>query len=72
MSFPIPVPPPEKIPSGPLADQQSTDPCVVGSGGCDPLLDDCAKAMGGQDPATAYAAAMLWYQGYPDPPHPAV
>jgi len=34
-------------------------------GGCDPLLDDCAARMGGDDPATAYAAAMLWYQGYP-------
>lgn len=40
--------------------------------GCDPAIEACAKAMGGDDPATAYAAAMLWYQGYPDPPHPGV
>ena len=40
--------------------------------GCDPALDACAKAMGGEDPAAAYAAAMLWFQGYPDPPHTAV
>ena len=34
-------------------------------GGCDPLLNDCAAMMGGDDSATAYAAALLWYQGYP-------
>jgi glycogen operon protein len=29
-------------------------------GGCDPWLDDCAARMGGDDAATAYAAALLW------------
>jgi glycogen operon protein len=37
-------------------------------GGCDPSIEDCAQAMGGDDPDVAYAAAMLWYQGYPDVP----
>jgi len=30
------------------------------------LSDECAATFGGGDPSTAYAAAMLWYQGYPD------
>lgn len=42
------------------------------AGGCNPSIDACAEAMGGGDPDTAYAAAVLWYQGYPDPPHPGV
>lgn len=33
--------------------------------GCDPMIETCAAAMGGADPEAAYAAAMLWYQGYP-------
>jgi hypothetical protein len=32
-------------------------------------IDACARAMGGDDPAVAYAAAMVWYQGYPDEQH---
>ena len=36
--------------------------------GCNPSMEDCARAMGGDDPDLAYAAAMLWYQGYPDIP----
>jgi hypothetical protein len=42
------------------------------AGGCNPSIDACAEAIGGEDPDCAYAAAMLWYQGYPDPPHPGV
>ncbi|HVW69397.1 MAG TPA: glycogen debranching protein GlgX [Steroidobacteraceae bacterium] len=33
---------------------------------CDPAVEACAKAMGGTDPDSAYAAAMLWSQGYPE------
>ena len=36
--------------------------------GCNHSIEDCARAMGGDDPDLAYAAAMLWYQGYPDVP----
>ncbi len=45
-----------------------SEPCTVKTVGCDPAIETCAEAMGGDDPAAAYAAAMLWYQGYPDPP----
>jgi isoamylase len=38
----------------------------VTTGGCNPSIDHCAGAIGGDDPSAAYAAAMLWYQGYPD------
>ena len=41
-------------------------PAAVAIGGCDSLIDECAATFGGGDPSTAYAAAMLWYQGYPD------
>jgi hypothetical protein len=37
----------------------------VTTGGADLAVDHCAGMMGGDDPSTAYAAAMLWYQGYP-------
>jgi hypothetical protein len=37
----------------------------VTTGGADPSIDYCAGTMGGDDPSTAYADAMLWYQGYP-------
>jgi nucleoside-diphosphate-sugar epimerase len=37
------------------------------TGGSDLSIDYCAGTMGGDDPSTAYAAAMLWYQGYPSP-----
>jgi glycogen operon protein len=37
----------------------------VTTGGADSSIDYCAGTMGGDDPSTAYAAAMLWYQGYP-------
>jgi isoamylase len=50
------------------AGDRSSAPAAVATGGCDPLIDDCAASIGGEDPSTAYAAAMLWYQGYPDPP----
>jgi isoamylase len=50
------------------AGDPSSAPAAVATGGCDPLIDDCAASIGGEDPSTAYAAAMLWYQGYPDPP----
>jgi isoamylase len=40
----------------------------VTTGGADPSIDHCAGTMGGDDPSIAYAAAMLWYQGYPCPP----
>jgi isoamylase len=40
----------------------------VTTGGADPSIDHCAGTMGGDDPSTAYAAAMLWYQGYPYSP----
>ncbi|MDB6014981.1 MAG: glycogen debranching enzyme [Gammaproteobacteria bacterium] len=43
-------------------------PAAVATGGCDSLIDHCATSIGGEDPSTAYAAAMLWYQGYPGPP----
>jgi len=46
------------------------DPTVVTNRGCNPMIEDCARAMGGDDPASAYAAAILWYQGYPEAPHP--
>jgi len=39
---------------------------VVRMVACDPALEACAEAMGGADPGASYAAAMLWYQGYPD------
>ncbi len=39
-------------------------PAVVAT--CDSSIDECAASFGGGDPSTAYAAAMLWYQGYPD------
>jgi hypothetical protein len=42
----------------------------VRSGGCNPSIDHCAGSMGGDDPSAAYAAAMLWYQGYPDAAEP--
>ena len=35
------------------------------TGGADPAIDCCAGKMGGDDPSAAYAAAMLWYRGYP-------
>ena len=41
-------------------------PAAVATGGCDSLIDECAASFGGGDASTAYAAAMLWYQGYPD------
>jgi hypothetical protein len=41
-------------------------PAAVATGGCESLIDECAGSFGGGDPSTAYAAAMLWYQGYPD------
>jgi hypothetical protein len=41
-------------------------PAAVATGGCDSSIDECAASFGGGDPSTAYAAAMLWYQGYPD------
>jgi hypothetical protein len=44
------------------------DPTVVTSRGCNPMIENRARAMGGDDPASAYAAAMLWYQGYPEAP----
>jgi glycogen operon protein len=50
--------------STPLAGEHPKE-CVARAD-CDPLLDVCAEAMGGEDPAAAYAAAMLWYQGYPE------
>jgi hypothetical protein len=40
---------------------------AVAIGSCDSLIDECAASFGGGDPSTAYAAALLWYQGYPDP-----
>ena len=40
----------------------------VTTGGADPSIDHCAETMGGDDPSTAYAAAILWYQGYPYSP----
>jgi isoamylase len=60
------------VPSDSRAGKPVSQPCAVKAGGCDPAMDACAKEIGGDDPATAYAAAMLWYQGYPDPPHPVV
>jgi glycogen operon protein len=57
----------------------SADPAVktvqhVAGRGCDPMVDSCAGAMGGDDAEAAYAAAVLWYQGYPElagePPRP--
>ncbi len=48
-------------PGGPLTKSQ---PYFAGRG-CDPLIDASARAIGGEDPEAAYAAAMLWYQGYP-------
>ena len=57
---------------GPGAAKPLVDPTVTRGACCDPSMEACAKAMGGNDPATAYAAAMLWSQGYPDPPHPGV
>jgi isoamylase len=37
----------------------------LAGGACNVPLEACAKAMGGEDADVAYAAAMLWYQGYP-------
>jgi hypothetical protein len=48
------------------AGDPSIAPAAVATGGCDSLIDECAASFGGGEPATAYAAAMLWYQGYPD------
>lgn len=56
----------------PAASKASTGGVPTATGSCNPSLDACAEAMGGEDPDTAYAAAVLWYQGYPDPPHPGV
>jgi hypothetical protein len=42
------------------------------AGSCLTMMDACARAMGGDDPGTAYAAAMLWFKGYPEPPYVAV
>jgi hypothetical protein len=56
--------------AGPVAASSPTRPSRTG--GCNPSIEACAEAMGGKDPDAAYAAAMLWYQGYPDPPHPGV
>jgi hypothetical protein len=61
-----------------VADGAGGDPGTSASeplasvGCCDPVMNVCARAMGGDDPGTAYAAAILWFQGYPDPPHPGV
>ena len=44
-------------------------PPVVRAVPCDPAIDACARTMGGDNPAVAYAAAMLWYRGYPDQQH---
>jgi glycogen operon protein len=57
------------VPSETADAKPLTDPTVVEAGGCNPLTDVCAAAIGGDDPASAYAAAILWYQGYPDAPH---
>jgi glycogen operon protein len=53
--------------TAPAREPGQSPPEAVGCGGCDPILDACAEAMGGEDPTSAYAAAMLWYQGYPTP-----
>ncbi len=57
-------------PSTPGSAKPPVDPTMVTVRGCNSSVEDCARAMGGDDPASAYAAAMLWYQGYPDAPHP--
>lgn len=49
-------------------EQTSKGSAGLRPGGCNPSIQDCAQAMGGDDPDLAYAAAMLWYQGYPDLP----
>ena len=48
------------------AGDPSIAPAAVATGGCDSLIEECAASFGGGEPSTAYAAAMLWYQGYPD------
>jgi glycogen operon protein len=53
--------------TAPESETAQSPPESVATGGCDPLVDACAGAMGGDDPTSAYAAAMLWYQGYPAP-----
>jgi hypothetical protein len=53
----------------PASSKASKGGARTATGGCNPSIDACAEAMGGEDPDTAYAAAMLWYQGYPDPSH---
>ena len=55
-------------PSTPAVAKPLADPTVETNRGCNPLIEDCARAMGGNDPASTYAAAMLWYQGYPEAP----
>ena len=57
-------------PSTPAVAKSLADPTGATHRGCNPMIEDRARAMGGDDPATAYAAAMLWYQGYPEAPHP--
>jgi hypothetical protein len=53
----------------PAARAPAGSPAMVRAVPCDPSIDACARAMGGNDPAVAYAAAMLWYHGYPDRHH---
>jgi len=71
--------PPSRSSAVPSATPEDTGAAKASKGGartatcgCNPSIDACAEAMGGEDPDTAYAAAMLWYLGYPDPPHPGV
>ena len=68
----IPPVPPVAAPEDTGAAKASKGGVRTATGGCNPSIDACAEAMGGEDPDTAYAAAILWSQGYPDPPHPGV
>ena len=72
MPSPIPSAPAAATPEDTGAAKAPKGGARTVTGGCNPSIEACAEAMGGVDPDAAYAAAMLWYQGYPDPPHPAV
>lgn len=72
MPLHIPPAPAVATPKETGAAKASKGGARAATGGCNPSIDACAEAMGGEDPDTAYAAAILWYQGYPDPPHPQV
>lgn len=51
-----------------LGTAESQKGVSVSAGGTSLFFDACAQGMRGGDPNVAYAAAMLWYQGYPEAP----